>query len=130
MRERRHRLPVTGEAGTRARKLRAEATPAEQALWEVLRDRKLGGLKFRRQSPIGIFIADFHCRELNLVVELDGEAHSDRKQTAHDENRDFYLRSLGCTILRFSNQQVFEESEEILARIREAASRLRPTKKP
>ena len=60
-------------ASFRARELRASSTPAEQALWKLLRDRRLQGIKFRRQSPLGIFVADFYCPELKLVIELDGE---------------------------------------------------------
>ena len=94
-------------------------------MWQMLRGGRLDGIKFRRQSPIGIFIADFHCRELNLVVELDGQIHGEHRQSAHDENRDFYLRSLGCTILRFSNREVFDNREAVLSKILETAVNLR-----
>jgi hypothetical protein len=70
-------------------------------MWGILRDRRLGQLKFRRQSAIGIFVADFYCHALKLVIELDGEVHDDPRQVKHDQNRDFYLRTLGCTVLRF-----------------------------
>jgi very-short-patch-repair endonuclease len=93
-------------------------------MWETLRDRRLAGIKFRRQSPISIFVADFYCARLKLVVELDGEVHSDRHQAAHDENRDFYLRSLGCTILRFPNRDLFQNREAVLTQILEAATKL------
>jgi very-short-patch-repair endonuclease len=94
-------------------------------MWEILRDRRLAGIKFRRQSPISIFIVDFHCRELNLVIELDGQIHGDHRQLAHDGNRDSYLRSLGCTILRFSNRDVFKDREVVLTQILQTAERLR-----
>jgi len=94
-------------------------------MWEILRDRRLEGIKFRRQSPIGIFVADFYCAALKLVVELDGEVHSDRQQVAHDENRDLYLRSLGCTILRFPNQELLRNREAVLTQILEVATSLR-----
>jgi very-short-patch-repair endonuclease len=109
----------------RARDLRASSTPAEQILWELLRDRRLQGIKFRRQSPLGIFVADFYCPELKLVVELDGEIHSDPRQKARDENRDFYLGSLGCTILRFPNAKLTENAKAVLAQIIEVAKALR-----
>jgi very-short-patch-repair endonuclease len=109
---------------SRAQILRAEPTPAERAMWDILRDRGLEGIKFRRQSPISIFVADFYCHELKLVVELDGEIHADPHQAARDENRDFYLRSLGCTILRFPNRELFENREAVLSRIVEVATRL------
>jgi very-short-patch-repair endonuclease len=125
MMERKQRLPVSKPAKSRAQILRAEPTPAERAMWQMLRGSRLEGLKFRRQSPIGIFIADFHCRELNLVVEVDGKIHGDHRQSAHDQNRDSYLRSLGCTILRFSNHQIFEDRESVLSKILETAVNLR-----
>ncbi len=107
---------------SRARELRKEMTPAEKALWTLLRNRKLQGWKFRRQSAISIYIADFYCHEIRLVVELDGEVHGDRRQAAHDENRDHYLRYLGHEILRFTNRQVFEEPDSVLDRIAEVAA--------
>ena len=125
MKERRQRLPVSKPAQSRAQALRAEPTPAERLMWDLLRDRRLEGIKFRRQSPLGIFIADFHCRELNLVVELDGKIHEENRQSAHDENRDSYLRSLGCTLLRFSNREIFENRDAVLSKILETALNLR-----
>jgi very-short-patch-repair endonuclease len=102
----------------------------EQAMWELLRDRRLQGIKFRRQSPLGIFVADFFCHELKLVVELDGAVHDDPRQVAHDKNRDFYLASLGCTILRFPNCELFENADAVLTRILEVAKALRSASIP
>jgi very-short-patch-repair endonuclease len=107
---------------SRARELRQEMTPAEKALWALLRNRKLWGWKFRRQWAISIYIADFYCHEIRLVVELDGEVHDDSRQAAHDENRDLYLRFLGHEVLRFTNRQVFEEPDSVLNRIAEVAA--------
>jgi very-short-patch-repair endonuclease len=59
----------------RSRTLRRKATPPEQLLWSILRDRRLAGLKFRRQEPIGPYVVDFSCREIKLIVELDGMSH-------------------------------------------------------
>jgi very-short-patch-repair endonuclease len=106
------------------RELRRRQTPAEQALWEMLRDRRLEGLKFRRQFPISIFVADFCCFNLKLVVELDGGVHETRAQAAHDENRDFFLRSVGYTILRFPNEQLFADPDSILRQIATEARRI------
>ena len=106
---------------TRARELRREQTPAEEALWSLLRDRRLRRLKFRRQVPIGRFIVDFYCHRERLVIELDGPVHEEPLQVAHDEDRDLYLRSMGMTVLRVSNQRVFEEPEAVLREIRETA---------
>ena len=107
---------------SRARELRKEMTPAEKALWTLLRNRKLRGWKFRRQTAISIYIADFYCHEIRLVVELDGGAHEDRRQAAHDEDRDLYLRFLGHEVLRFSNRQIFDEPAAVLDRIAEVAA--------
>ena len=108
----------------RARELRCEMTPAEVALWERLRDRQLLGLKFRRQTPINRYIADFCCPELRLVVELDGAVHEADAQVEHDRNRDSYLRSLGYLVLRFPNEQVLSEAHLVLSEIEKAARRI------
>jgi len=105
----------------RARELRRKATPAEAALWKLLRHRRLQGLKFRRQFPIGNFVADFCCHGLRLVVELDGEVHATSAQAAHDGNRDWYLRWRGYTVLRFPNDQIFDEPEYVLEEVFQAA---------
>ncbi len=94
-------------------------------MWEILRDRRLQGIKFRRQKPIGIFVADFYCAELKLVVELDGDVHADPRRAARDENRDSYLRSVGCTILRFPNRELFENREVVLAEVLATVRHLR-----
>ncbi|HEV8582715.1 MAG TPA: endonuclease domain-containing protein [Thermoanaerobaculia bacterium] len=112
-----------GGGKAHVRELRREQTAAEKALWEMLRGRRLGGLKFRRQFPISPFIADFCCFALKLIVELDGEVHAAAPQAAHDENRDIYLRSLGYTILRFPNELVFSNPESLLRAISETAER-------
>jgi type I restriction enzyme, R subunit len=109
---------------SRAQILRASPTPTEREMWEILRDRRLAGIKFRRQSPISIFVADFYCARLKLIVELDGDVHSDPHQAAHDENRDSYLRSLGCTILRFPNRDLFQNREAVLSKILAVATTL------
>ncbi|PYQ54472.1 MAG: DNA (cytosine-5-)-methyltransferase [Acidobacteria bacterium] len=100
-----------------ARNLRKRQTPAERAMWTILRDRRLRDLKFRRQFPIGPFIADFCCWEIRLVVELDGEVHAE--QTERDRERDTFIRGSGFTVMRFPNDRVFEDVtgviEEILA---------------
>jgi very-short-patch-repair endonuclease len=73
----------------RARAMRHESVPAEAVLWQHLRGRRLGGLKFRRQLPVGRYVADFLCHEEKLVVELDGPSHDDRVE--HDSKRTAFL---------------------------------------
>ena len=111
------RDPSTPSPRDLARELRRNQTPAEAALWLLLRSRRLAHLKFRRQVPIGPFVVDFYCHRLRLAVELDGEVHLEIRQAAHDENRDDFLRSRGLRVLRFPNQVVFSDPEEIFQRI-------------
>jgi len=90
-------------------------TPHETVLWERLRGRRLDGLKFRRQHPLGPFIADFYCAAQRLVVELDGGVH--RTQLDRDEERTRQLEAYGYRVLRFQNSQVEEDIEAVLAAI-------------
>lgn len=96
----------------RARSLRRPLTPAEAVLWKHLRGRRLGGSKFRRQQPIGPYIADFFCPAARLVVELDGDTHVGRE--AHDAARDEYLRAVGCRVIRFWNTAVYDGLDDVI----------------
>jgi type I restriction enzyme R subunit len=109
----------------RLRELRREQTPAEAVLWELLRDRQLLGLKFRRQCPISRYVADFCCKDPRFVVEVDGEIH--QSQLEHDRNRDAYLRFLEYGVVRFSNRQVVTTPDSVLAEIARFALSLRPS---
>ncbi|MFO0816903.1 MAG: DUF559 domain-containing protein [Pirellulales bacterium] len=88
----------------RARELRQQSTPAEQMMWALLRDRWLHGFKFRRQQPIGPYVADFYCAECALVVELDGSSHDEKAD--YDEQRTRWLESRGMRVIRFRNLDV------------------------
>jgi len=101
----------------RARDLRQGSTPAEEALWARIRDRQLLGLKFRRQAPIGPYVADFLCHELRLVLELDGSVHEEPAQISHDVNRDANLGALGFRVLRVTNQQIATDLDSVLRTI-------------
>ena len=98
----------------RARELRREETAAERKLWLRLRNRDLLGVKFRRQRPIGKFIADFVCLEHRIVVEPDGGHHGERHVEAYDGRRTAYLTSKGFKVFRFSNAEVYENLEGVL----------------
>jgi very-short-patch-repair endonuclease len=87
----------------RRRELRVKQTPAEELMWEQLRQKRCGGVKFRRQVGIGSYIVDFYCYEGKLAVELDGTIHEDPEIKAYDEARTRYLRSQGIEVLRFTN---------------------------
>ncbi|QXP94332.1 DUF559 domain-containing protein [Methylococcus capsulatus] len=104
-----------------ARAMRKTATDAENLMWRLLRNRRLANAKFRRQHPIGEYIADFYCDEHGLVVELDGGQHAEQK--TYDERRTAFLQSQGLTVLRFWNHQVLGETEAVLQVIWEHVAR-------
>jgi very-short-patch-repair endonuclease len=94
-------------------------TKAEAILWEHLRNSKLKGLKFRRQHPLDIFIADFYCHQKKLIIELDGGIHNIQEQKEYDEGRTFELEEKGFKILRFKNEEVINDIGSVLERILE-----------
>jgi len=89
-----------------ARAMRREATEAEDRLWQELRGRRLNGIKFRRQVPVGRFVADFLCADAMLIIEVDGSQHAD---SANDVNRTDELNQLGFRVLRFWNDDVIRD---------------------
>ena len=95
----------------RARTLRRRSTRAEWALWLALRDRRLGGLKFTRQQPLGPYYVDFVCREQRLIIEVDGGQHAD---SLSDHRRDAYLTSLGYRVIRVWNNEVLGNLQGVL----------------
>ncbi|WP_436409514.1 endonuclease domain-containing protein [Kaistia defluvii] len=103
-----------------AKKLRRDQSDAEKKLWLHVRDRRLEGLKFRRQAPIGTFVADFACVEAMLIVELDGGQHAE-EQAGYDTRRTAYLQGLGYRVLRFWNADVLMNTEGVLTEIVRAA---------
>ena len=106
----------------RARQFRREATASESLLWNVLRARKLDGLKVRRQHRIENFIVDFFCAKLKLIVEIDGSIHD--TQTERDEQRQRIIEQLGYTFLRVSATEVEEDIGSVKAKIRLRAQEL------
>ena len=104
----------------RARRMRREMTQPELKLWSILRNRALVGVKFRRQMPIGNYIADFCCLDRRLIVELDGGQHVE--QEAADVSRSMFLSQKGFRVLRFWNEQVLSGSEFVVAEILAAIS--------
>ena len=105
-----------------AKQLRKNSTDAERALWRVLRSRRLGGHKFRRQQPLGSFIVDFVCLEARLVVEIDGGQHGEGKQFAHDSKRTAWLQEENFRVLRFWNHEVLDQLHSVCEAIGEALS--------
>ena len=102
----------------RARRLRREQTPAEARLWARLRGRQLHGAKFRRQVPVGPFIAEFLCKELSLVIEADGGQHGDQED--YDARRTAWLEAEGFQVLRFWNHDVLTDIDNVMEVIGEA----------
>jgi very-short-patch-repair endonuclease len=126
MTEKKHRVypPLLA----RARELRQPQTPAESRLWLRLRDRQLGGLKFRRQHPIGRLIADFYCAASQQVIEIDGDSHSE--QTEYDLARTEWLSERGYRVIRFPNLDVYHRLDAVLEAIWEECQKLPLTPNP
>jgi very-short-patch-repair endonuclease len=106
----------------RARELRTHQTETEQRVWFHLRNRRFAGYKFRRQFPIGRFIVDFVCLDRRLIIELDGGQHAERRE--YDARRTRWLEAQGFRVLRFWDNQVFEDwdvVEEVICRALEDA---------
>ena len=89
-------------------------TSVEDKLWYHLRGRRLAGLKFVRQAPSGPYFVDFLCRELKLIVEVDGATHSSNSEVAYDERRAAYLESAGYRVFRVWNGDIFENLDGVL----------------
>ena len=102
----------------RAQQLRKNMTNAEALLWEALRNRRFEGLKFRRQHPVSRFIVDFYCHEKRLVVEVDGSIHDEPEVKERDANREVELQNLGLTIARFTNEEIENDINKVLQRLR------------
>jgi len=96
-------------------KLRKNQTPSEEIMWEVLRWKQLAWLKFRRQHPFGRYIADFFCSKEKIVIEIDGKIHDNQKE--YDDIRESIIEQYWVKILRFSNDQISNNLEEILEEI-------------
>jgi very-short-patch-repair endonuclease len=97
-----------------ARNLRQSQTDAEQLLWRLLRGRRFGGNKFRRQYPVDCYIIDFYCHERLLAIELDGGGHGETGQISYDEKRDKYLNHKNIKVLRFWNHDVLQNTDSVL----------------
>lgn len=101
----------------RANDLRKRMTPAESALWTLLRNKQLEGYKFRRQHPAKNFILDFYCHQIKLAIELDGGIHQNPIQAEYDKGRTYELNELGIEVLRFQNEDLWEDADRVLDKI-------------
>lgn len=102
-----------------AKTMRHDPTEAEYALWQLLRARRLGGMKFKRQEPLGSYICDFVCHERKLIVEADGSQHA---SSARDDERDRYFEMKGYRTLRFWNEDIQENIDGVAEQIIQAAA--------
>ena len=109
----------------RARALRRSPSPPESLLWQILRKRPQG-FKFRRQHPLGPFIADFYCAAARLIVEVDGASHDMGDRAASDSRRDAWLRAQGIRVIRFNAADVMKDLESAVTAILLSARRSLP----
>jgi len=114
----------------RARELRKRITGAERLLWSELRGKKIEGLRFRRQHPLGSYIADFVCLSVKLIVELDGETHLEPGQKTYDRRRTIWLNRQGYRVLRFWNEEVSGDLALVLTMIAHEVRSLSKTTVP
>ena len=102
--------------------LRNNSTGAEILLWAYLKQSKIKGIKFRRQQSIGNYIVDFYCPEKKLAIELDGDFHFDEEVQIYDQERTNFINKLGIKVLRFENQEVLYNLENVLKSIADEIS--------
>ncbi len=106
---------ATASTFEKARQLRANITPEETILWERLKGKQICNVRFRRQHPINKYIVDFYCHEAKLVIELDGKIHLKRK--GYDKDRTRILNELNLDVIRFSNEKIHSNIEEVLRKV-------------
>ena len=102
------------------RALRRRMTPAERCLWRILRNRRLGGARFRRQHGVGPYVVDFYCPASRLAVEIDGAVHEEPARAAYDAERERRLSALGIRVVRFTNRDVIAAPEVVAEAIRKS----------
>jgi very-short-patch-repair endonuclease len=118
-------LPYNKNLTALARENRKNPTPAETKIWnEVLRMRQFAGYKFLRQKPLAGYIVDFYCSELRLVVEIDGDSHAESVE--YDAERTRVLQSLGLTVVRYTNAEVFQNIAGVYDNLIEKIEKLTP----
>lgn len=101
-----------------AKNMRNDPTEAEKVLWKHLKKFRQTGFIFRRQHPIDIFIADFYCHKLKLIIEVDGEIHFNDQAQEHDDGRSSDLERFGIKVIRFTNKEILDHIELVVNQIR------------
>lgn len=114
---------ITPKTRERARRLRRELTKAEAAMWDMLRDLRPHGARFRRETPVGPYVADFAWLSARLIIEVDGDSHETSHGRRHDSARDAFLRNEGFTVLRFDNDQVLDGPDHVFIEIQSHAAK-------
>lgn len=99
-----------------AKGLRQNMTPEENVLWLYLKE-GVKGFRFRRQHPIGTYIADFYCHKIKLIIEADGKIHDKEENKKYDKQRENDLKNMGYNIIRFTNEEIKNNIQNVLARI-------------
>lgn len=112
----------------KARSLRKAMPKSEVILWQNLRREQLGGFKFRRQVPVGPFIADFACVEVRLIVEVDGATHAQDQEIAYDRRRTQFLEQQGWQVWRVLNTDIYEGLDGVLGLLLLELERLKAVK--
>lgn len=102
-----------------ARNLRKNATIQERRLWNLLKNRQFCNLKFKRQQPVGEYIVDFICKEAKIIIEVDGGQHNTNDNIRRDKERTDYLEGLGYKVIRFWNNEIHEDIDGILSKLKE-----------
>ncbi len=101
----------------RAKAMRENMTQAEKSVWEKLKSNKMLGLRFKAQHPIDIFIADFYCHQLKLVIEIDGGIHKSVDQREYDIGREAEIEHWGIKVIRFTNEEVENNIKQVIKEI-------------
>ncbi|MEM6526007.1 MAG: endonuclease domain-containing protein [Bacteroidota bacterium] len=104
----------------KAKMLRSNMTSQEKLLWEELKSNRLYGLRFKAQHPIDIFIADFYCHKIKLVIEIDGNSHNSSDQISYDLNRTYMMNELGIKVIRFRNSEIEDNMSYVLGVVSES----------
>jgi very-short-patch-repair endonuclease len=112
------------------RNLRNNLTPAETKIWAKLRGRQVENCKFRRQYSIGAFVVDFYLPELKLAIEIDGDSHFQPDAIKYDKERQLYLEAKGICVVRFTNEQVYQQLDDVVEAIAQTSRQLRGSTPP
>jgi very-short-patch-repair endonuclease len=119
---------VTRATTQKAQALRRALTPAEIKLWRAIKGGQLSGARFRRQHPIGPYIADFYCAEVKLAIELDGPSHGRDGAEAYDQRRTEFFESKGVAVIRFGNEDMHRDGQSVVEAIAREVHVLRQLK--